>query len=222
MKKTKTNTFTEQFFHEQRYRSTEAMKTLGEYPITICGAGALGANIAETLARSGYANLKVIDSDRIEERNLSTQPYYRFDVGALKGKILANSLYRALGTEIEVSTKRLTAENVGSLLWQGSLVIDAFDNSHSRQVIKDHCLSHGLACLHTGMTAEYAEVIWNPDYLVPSDVNDDLCDYPLARTLVMLTVALTCEVVTRFILKGEIQNYTLTLRDLSIQSFPPS
>ncbi|NJK63217.1 MAG: hypothetical protein HC921_11540 [Synechococcaceae cyanobacterium SM2_3_1] len=57
---------------------------------------------------------------------------------------------------------------------------------------------------------------------MPSDVNEDLCDYPLARTLVMLTVALTSEVVTRFILKGEIQNYTLTLRDLSIHSFPPS
>ena len=31
----------------------------------------------------------------MEERNLSTQPYYRSDIGAFKAKILANALYRA-------------------------------------------------------------------------------------------------------------------------------
>jgi molybdopterin/thiamine biosynthesis adenylyltransferase len=44
--------------------------------VTVCGAGALGANITENLARSGAGSLVVIDRDRIEERNLSTQPYY--------------------------------------------------------------------------------------------------------------------------------------------------
>jgi tRNA A37 threonylcarbamoyladenosine dehydratase len=59
----------------------------------VCGAGALGANIAESLARSGFCQLRVID--RIQDRNLSTQPYYRSDIGAFKAKILANNLYRA-------------------------------------------------------------------------------------------------------------------------------
>ena len=37
-------------------------------------------------------------------------------------------------------------------------------------------------------------VIWNECYRVPSPSSDDVCDYPLARNLVMLTVAVACRV----------------------------
>jgi molybdopterin-synthase adenylyltransferase len=205
------------FLHEQIYRSTEAMARLKIVSIVVCGAGALGANITENLARSGYGNLRVIDCDRIEEHNLSTQPYYKTDIGGFKAKVLANSLYRAIGTKVQTETKRLTADNVGNLLQGADLVIDAFDNSASRQVLKDYCQSQSLACLHAGLAADYAEVIWNADYRVPSDVKGDVCDYPLARNLVMLTVAATCEVITQFVVLGEQRDYTITLKDLNIQ-----
>lgn len=94
-------------FHEQLYRTPATMAQLKKLPVTVCGAGALGANITENLARSGFENLKVIDRDRIEERNLSTQPYYRSDVGAFKAKILANNLYRALGVKVDPQSKEL-------------------------------------------------------------------------------------------------------------------
>jgi molybdopterin-synthase adenylyltransferase len=206
------------FFHEQLYRSRQSMAKLRDYPVAICGAGALGANIAETLARSGFGKLKVIDCDRIEERNLSTQPYYRSDIGAFKAKILANNLYRAIGVHIEAETKRLAATNTKQLLGQSSLVIDAFDNSASRQAIKNHCDRTGQPCLHAGLASDYAEVIWNDLYRVPSDVNDDVCDYPLARNLVLLTVAIACESAVGLILSGNQRSFTITLKDLSIQA----
>ncbi len=209
------------FLHEQIYRSTDAMARLQSCAIVVCGAGALGANITENLARSGYGNLRVIDCDRIEEHNLSTQPYYKTDIGGFKVKVLANSLYRAIGAKVQTETKRLTADNVGNLLQGADLVIDAFDNSASRQVLKDYCQdycqSQSVACLHAGLAADYAEVIWNGDYRVPSDTKGDICDYPLARNLVMLTVAATCEVITQFVVLGEQRDYTLTLKDLNIQ-----
>lgn len=89
------------FYHEQLHRSAEVMARIRELPVTVCGAGALGANITESLARSGFGRLRVIDRDRVEERNLSTQPYYRSDVGAQKAKLVANTLYRALGITVE-------------------------------------------------------------------------------------------------------------------------
>jgi molybdopterin-synthase adenylyltransferase len=205
------------FLHEQIYRSTEAMARLKTVSIVICGAGALGANITENLARSGYGNLRVIDDDRIEEHNLSTQPYYKTDIGGFKAKVLANSLYRAIGAKVQTETKCLTADNVGNLLRGADLVIDAFDNSASRQVLKDYCGLQSVACLHAGLAADYAEVIWNADYRVPSDTQGDVCDYPLARNLVMLAVAATCEVITQFVVAGEQRDYTITLKDLNIQ-----
>jgi len=126
------------FFHEQLYRTDGVMAKLREFPVTICGAGAVGANLVENLARAGFGKLKVIDRDRIEERNLSTQPYYRSDVGAFKAKILANNLYRAIGTKVEAETKELTAMNAAQLLKESRLIVDVFDNSTSRQVVKDY------------------------------------------------------------------------------------
>ncbi len=207
------------FFHEQLYRSPAVMKALQGSAIVVCGAGALGANLIESLARSGCGSLTVIDRDRIEERNLSTQPYHRSDVGAQKAKMLANSVYRAIGTAVKSMAKDLTVENVKSLIGTPKLVIDAFDNSTSRQVVKDYCAQAQIPCLHAGMASDYAEVIWNEVYQVPSDANDDLCDYPLARNLVMLTVAIASEVAINFIATQTKSSYTLTLKDLSIQPY---
>jgi molybdopterin/thiamine biosynthesis adenylyltransferase len=205
------------FFHEQLYRTDSVMAKLKEFPVTICGAGALGANVTENLVRAGFSKLKVIDRDRIEERNLSTQPYYRSDVGAFKAKILANNLYRAIGTKVEAETKELTAANAAQLLKDSGLIVDVFDNSISRQAVKDYADLTQTPCLHAGLSADYAEVIWNEIYRVPSDVNDDVCDYPLARNLVMLTISVASEAIVSFIALGEQRHFTITLKDLNVQ-----
>ncbi|HEY9297137.1 MAG TPA: ThiF family adenylyltransferase [Phormidium sp.] len=174
--------------------------------------------MAENLVRSGFDKLKVSDRDRIEERNLSTQPCYRSDIGAFKAKILANNLYRAIGTKVEAETKALTAANAPQLLKDSQLIVDVFDFSTSRQAVKDYAEQTGIPCIHAGLSADYAEVIWNEVYRVPSDVNDDVCDYPLARNLVMLTVSVACEAIASFIASGEQRNFTITLKDLTVQS----
>jgi molybdopterin/thiamine biosynthesis adenylyltransferase len=195
------------------------MAQIKDFPVTVCGAGALGANLTENLARSGFCKLVVIDRDRIEERNLSTQPYYKSDVGAYKAKILTNTLYRALGVTVDGRSKELTAANAPQLLRDTSLVIDTFDNSVARQAVKDYCKEAKLPCLHVGLASDYAEVIWNDIYRVPSSANDDVCDYPLARNLVMLTVAVACEVIITFVASGQRQSFTVTLGDFAVKPF---
>lgn len=207
------------FLHEQLYRTPAVMTKIKNLPVTVCGAGALGANITENLARMGFGKLKVIDRDRIEERNLSTQPYYRTDIGSFKAKILTNSLYRALGIKVEAQTTTLTPENATKLLENSTLVIDTFDNSISRQAVKDSCSNNKIPCLHVGMASDYAEIIWNEHYRVPSPANDDICDYPLARNLVTLTVAVACEVVITYAATSKQDNFTITLGDFAIKPF---
>src|SRR4051812_34745547 len=112
------------FHHEELYRTPELMRQAANATITVCGAGALGANVVETLARSGIGRVRVVDRDRVEERNLSTQPYGRTDVGGLKAKVLANALYRAVGATIEARAETLTEDNAAKLLAGSELVID--------------------------------------------------------------------------------------------------
>ncbi|MBE9121230.1 ThiF family adenylyltransferase [Tychonema sp. LEGE 07199] len=203
------------FFHKQVYRSSAVMSLLKNFSVTVCGAGALGANIAESLVRSGFGQLRVID--RIEERNLSTQPYYRSDIGAFKAKILANNQYRALSVSIDAHSKELTPANADRLLANSAVAIDTFDNSIGRQALKDYCASVSMPCLHVGLAADYSEIIWNQHYRVPSATNDDVCDYPLARNLVMLTVAVACEVIVTFAATKQQQNLTCTIGDFAVK-----
>ncbi|MBD1925692.1 ThiF family adenylyltransferase [Trichocoleus sp. FACHB-90] len=207
------------FFHEQLHRTPALMAQLRDVPVTVCGAGALGANITENLARSGFGKLVTIDRDRIEERNLSTQPYYRSDVGAYKAKILTNTIYRALGVAVDGRSKELTSANVAQLLAGSGIVIDTFDNSTSRQIVKDYCTNANIPCLHVGLASDYAEIIWNEIYRVPSPANDDVCDYPLARNLVMLAVAVASEVIINFVATGNQQSFTVTLGDFAVKPF---
>jgi molybdopterin-synthase adenylyltransferase len=207
------------YFHERLYRSAETMSRLAGFRVTICGAGALGANIAESLARSGFAALRVVDRDRVEERNLSTQPYHRSDVGAMKAKVLSNGLYRAVAVAVDARAEELTPSTAGKLLGGSDLVVDAFDNSGSRETVSRYCDAAGTPCLHAGLSPDYAEVIWNDAYRIPSPVNDDVCDYPLARNLVMLAAAVACEVIVAFADSGERPSFTITLADLSVRPF---
>lgn len=169
------------------------------------------------LPRSGFCQLRVVDRDRIEERNLSTQPYYRSDVGAFKAKILANNLYRALGVKIEAHSKELTSANSDRRLANSAAIVDTFDNSVGRQALKDYSTSADIPCVHVGLAADYSEIIWNQHYRVPSAANDDVCDYPLARNLVMLTVAVAGEVIVRFVATKEQQNLTCTIGDFAVR-----
>lgn len=209
------------FYHERLYRSDGVMRRIRDFPVTLCGAGALGANMAEHLARSGFGRLRIVDRDRIEERNLSTQPYLRSDIGAFKAKILANALYRAVGIAVEARAEELSERNAAKLLQGSALVLDTFDNSVGRQVVQDVCSRLNLPCLHIGLAADYAEIIWNEVYRVPSAARDDLCDYPLARSLVLMTTAVAGEVVIGFAARGERRSYSLTLGDFAVRAYSP-
>lgn len=113
--------------------------------------------------------------------------------------------------------KELTERNARPLLKGAGVVIDAFDNSASRQRVQEACRGLALPCLHVGLFADYAEVVWNEAYRVPADAAGDVCDYPLARNLVLLAVAVASEVLVRFVLDGERGGWSLTLRDFGVR-----
>jgi len=207
------------FYHEKLYRGADALARLGQVRLTVCGAGAVGSNLVNNLVRQGVRHVTVIDDDRVEAHNVGTQVYAESDVGAFKVDVLQAEVFRAVGVEITAVRKRLEQRNVAKLLAGADLVVDGFDNRASRALVTEHCRVAGIPCLHVGLSADYAEVIWNEDYHVPGDVGEaeaDVCDYPLARNLIEFAVALASEAVVRFVLEGQRQNYSFTLRDLRV------
>src|SRR6516165_1635094 len=96
------------FHHEQIYRGPDALARLAATRVTLCGAGALGSHLADNLVRQGFGPPRVIDGDRVEAHNVSTQLYGAADAGAWKVEVLRNRLFRATGVEVEAVAKRLT------------------------------------------------------------------------------------------------------------------
>lgn len=203
------------FFHEERHASLAAFV---DTHITVCGAGALGGNLTETLARMGFTQIKLIDKDRVEMRNLSTQPYSRAEVGAPKARALANMLYRAVQARVEPVVEELSEKNAARLLKGSVLVIDAFDNRAARAAISQEVQAQHIACLHIGFSNDglYGSGIWEPDYQVPQEVPGDPCDYPLTRPLALILSSLAAHAVPNFLQTGQATNFELTWNDMTI------
>src|SRR5262249_48453067 len=160
--------------HEQIFRGSAAMQHLSKVRLAICGAGALGSNLAVSLVRQGLITLTVIDRDRVEPHNVGTQVYSLDDTGGLKAEILRNLIYREAGEDVTVHARELDAGNVSKLLKGHDLIVDAFDNSASRRTVAEFASKAGIACLHLGVNDQYGEIRWNENYVVPSDAGDDI------------------------------------------------
>src|SRR5207248_8042971 len=85
------------FHHEQMYRGADSLAKLAATRLTLCGAGALGSHLADNLVRQGFGPLRIIDRDRVEEHNVSTQLYGESEAGAWKVEALRHRLFRATG-----------------------------------------------------------------------------------------------------------------------------
>jgi hypothetical protein len=173
--------------------------------IVVCGAGAIGGNLVEHLARAAVpAVISVIDRDRVEAANVHNQPYDLRQSGLTKVSALAERVYEACGREIEGVHATISAGNARRLLRAAKVVIDAMDNAESRLVVRDACASLGLAALHAGVGPDgYVDVRTNEGYRVEEPRNGAApCHTVASRTQVLLAVALTAEAVRRH-LEGE-------------------
>ena len=205
------------FIHENEYRGEDVLTKIAGSQVVLCGAGALGSLLADNLVRQGFQRLSVIDKDRVEAHNINTQLYGLTDVGARKAEILRNRLFRNVHVEIQAHACELTDKNARKLLRGADVVIDAFDNSASRQLVQSHCRAAETPCLHVGLFADYCEVVWDESYVVPKDVMGDVCEYPLARNIVMLAVTIASEEVVRFAATGERCDWSATLGDFAVR-----
>lgn len=205
--------------HDALFYGEEAMMAFAAIKVTICGAGALGGNLCEHLVRQGFRSLTVIDRDVVEPHNPGNQPYGLREVGVKKVVALSNRIRRDLNIPIIGHPKDLGMGNADWLLRGADLIVDTFDNGPSRRVVKDWCSTTNVPCVHGGMSYEgYSEVVWNEAYRVPEAIRGiDLCEYPLARDLVLFTVVLLSDAVKQYAAYKEKRGYRFTLGDKAVQ-----
>jgi hypothetical protein len=121
--------------------------------IAICGVGALGSTAVQ-FCRNLAAELRVVDFDRVESKNVLAQWFVKQSLGKNKAEAIRLQLANFYGIKAEAMTVRLGATNAAQLLDGCDLAVDCFDNADSRIVLADAARVKGLPLVHAALAAD--------------------------------------------------------------------
>jgi molybdopterin-synthase adenylyltransferase len=112
----------------------------------VCGCGALGSVVAETLVRAGVGFTRIVDRDFLELNNLQRQVLFdEQDVaeGLPKAIAAANKL-RRINSEVEVEpvVADVTYRNIGEVAGDVDVILDGTDNFATRFLLNDFAVKH--------------------------------------------------------------------------------
>lgn len=137
--------------------------------VTIVGIGALGSHVVQFLRND--VQLKVIDFDKVEQKNVLSQFHARNSVGKSKVLSLQQAVNFLWGIKIDVIPHKLVADNAAQLLGGADLLIDCLDNGEARRLVQSYVRDHKVPCLHGALAADgqMGRVIWDEDFRIDDE-----------------------------------------------------
>ncbi|MCO6454013.1 MAG: ThiF family adenylyltransferase [Pirellulaceae bacterium] len=132
----------------------EGQRRLLDSRVLICGCGALGSVLANTLARAGVGHLRIVDRDFLELNNLQRQVLYdEQDVEAgIPKAIAAQNRLRRINSQIEIEAfvADVAPANIAGLLEGVDLLLDGTDNFETRFLLNDASLKFRIPWVYGG------------------------------------------------------------------------
>jgi len=120
----------------------------------VCGCGALGSVLANTLARAGVGHLRIVDRDFLELNNLQRQVLFdESDVERNIPKAIAacNRLRQINSTiEIEPIVADVDHTNIAELVRDVDVIVDGTDNFETRYLLNDASIQFSVPWIYGG------------------------------------------------------------------------
>jgi molybdopterin/thiamine biosynthesis adenylyltransferase len=174
--------------------------------IVVVGVGALGSHVVQ-LVRNVDATIRVIDFDRVEQKNVASQFHARQSVGKSKVVGLQQTMQFLFGTKIEGIPHKLVAENATQLLGNADLVIDCLDNAASRRTLQGFVRAASTACVHGALAADgtFGRVVWDEDFAIDEEPGEGAatCDDGNHLPFIATTAALIAQAAVGFLETGK-------------------
>jgi molybdopterin-synthase adenylyltransferase len=138
--------------------------------VTIVGVGALGSHVVQLL-RGVDATLRVIDFDRVEQKNVASQFHGKPTVGKSKVMGLQQTMQYLFGVKILTIPHKLTLENDDQLLGKSDLVVDCLDNGEARRIVQAFVRRSSTPCLHGALAANggFGRVVWDEHFKIDDE-----------------------------------------------------
>lgn len=131
--------------------------------ILICGCGALGSVIANTLVRAGVGHVRLVDRDFLEQSNLQRQVLYREQdvVDGLPKAIAAAKHLSQINSEVTIEpiVADVTYRNIEELADGVDLVLDGTDNFETRLLLNDYALKNNIPWIFGGVIGGEGQVM---------------------------------------------------------------
>jgi molybdopterin/thiamine biosynthesis adenylyltransferase len=177
--------------------------------VTIAGCGALGSHVAQFLRNEGQ--LRVIDFDRVEAKNMLSQFHGKPGGAKLKVTALHNTMNFLWGTKLDTNSNKLVENNASALLGNSDLIIDCLDNGAARRVVQAYAragmLGHSKACLHGALAADggFGRVIWDESFVIDDEdgAGAPTCEDGLHLPFIALTAAYIAYAAQKFLREGK-------------------
>ncbi|HTQ39900.1 MAG TPA: ThiF family adenylyltransferase [Pirellulales bacterium] len=146
----------DRYARQMRYAplGEEGQRRLLASRVLICGCGALGSVIANTLARAGVGQLRIVDRDFLELNNLQRQVLFdEADVAAALPKaVAAGEKLRRINSQIEVEpiVADISADNILALCQGCDIILDGTDNFETRFLINEAAVKLCIPWIYGG------------------------------------------------------------------------
>jgi adenylyltransferase/sulfurtransferase len=120
----------------------------------VCGCGALGATIANTLVRAGVGKVRLVDRDFLELSNLQRQVLYdEADVASgLPKAIVAQQKLAQINSQVEIEAIVADVDhtNITTLVEGMQVILDGTDNFETRFLLNDAAHAFGIPWIYGG------------------------------------------------------------------------
>ena len=146
----------DRYARQMRYAplGEEGQRRLSASRALICGCGALGSVIANTLARAGVGKLRIVDRDFLELNNLQRQVLFdEADVVATLPKAIAAAeklLKINSSVEIEPIVADVDPGNILELAVGCDIILDGTDNFETRFLINEAAVKLQIPWIYGG------------------------------------------------------------------------
>jgi adenylyltransferase/sulfurtransferase len=129
-------------------------RRLSQARALVCGCGALGSVIANTLVRSGMGYVRLVDRDFLELNNLQRQVLYdEADVASgLPKAIAAANKLRAINSQVTIEPLVTDVDftNIQELTDGIDVIVDGTDNFETRMLLNDVAMKRRIPWVYGG------------------------------------------------------------------------
>jgi adenylyltransferase/sulfurtransferase len=131
--------------------------------VTLCGCGALGTVLANSLVRAGVGHVRIVDRDFIEVSNLQRQVLFdEHDVAENlpKAEAAARKL-AAINSEVHVEpvVTDIDRTNILELVQDADVILDGTDNFEIRYLINDAAVKLGKPWVYGGSVGSHGQTM---------------------------------------------------------------